>query len=254
MTISSKIIFLDIDGPLLSHRAKQHARNQPDHVLKRVPPLPEPIDRASMIAPRGAELIRYFDELAVQLLLKLLQGHDAKVVVSSSWQKAGLTNIKFILEENGISSTYLHADWRAESPGVDATRAEAINTWLNEAARRGENVNAYAALDDDPSITTLSGGVMVPYADGLRWCDFCSASAALGGGIIVSDIETNDGRLIAKVTKGALGEIPVISFGKRVHQLELGAVGDPLGPAPPGCIRLRTSPYQLVRVEGPLPI
>jgi len=253
VAVSSTIIFLDIDGPLLSHRAKQHPRNQIRYATGNTRPLPDPIDWGFVKAPKGTETIRYFDELAVQLVMNLLNGYDAQLVISSSWQKAGLANIRFILEENGIPASRLHAFWKTELELQGATRAEQIGAWLDAAAARAEEITAYAALDDDPSVTTLPGGILISYAEGLRWSDFCSASAALGGGIVISDVQHRHGKLVGNVSKGKLGEAPVFAHGVRTRELELGPVGDSFGPAPTGCIRLRHSDYQLVRVDGPLP-
>ncbi len=245
MNTSSKVIFLDIDGPLLSHRARQHPRNQPGH---KASPLPEPIDWAEIKAPEGSEAIRYFDELAVNLTLELLVGHGAKLVASSSWKKVGLANMKYILGENGISGSYLHTFWKTEFLDFSATRAQEIAAWLNAAAQRNETIEAYAALDDDLSVTTLPGGVLVPYADGMRWSDFCSASAALGGGFEISNSERKSGKLTGDLIKGPLGETVVIAHGLRTSRVEFDLCDDDGGPAPPECLRLRRSEYQLVRL------
>lgn len=246
MTNSSKIVFLDVDGPLLSHRARLHPRNQEAHA---VPPLPEPIDWKIIRAPRGSEAIRYFDELGVSLILKLLRGHGAQLVISSSWQKAGLANVKYILEENSISASFLHPYWNTNG-GSGATRAQEISAWLDAAAQRDEDIQAFAAIDDDQSITTLAGGILVSYCDGIRWGDFCSASAALGGGFEVSDLERKDGKLTGNMTKGPLEEIVISGHGVRNRRFEFPLTENDFGPAPPGCIRLRTSEYQLVRIDS----
>lgn len=254
MTIPSKIIFLDIDGPLLSHRAKQHPRNQLPHALRNAPQLPEPIDWDSVKAPKGSEAVRYFDELAVHLLLRLLEGHAAKLVISSSWQKAGLANVRYILEENGIPASFLHPHWNTGLKEAGMTRAQEIDAWLNVAANRGETIIAYAAVDDDSSITTIAGGVFVPYSDGIRWCDFCSASAALGGGIMISDPEIKDGKLLTSIARGPLGETVISAHGVRIRRFDFGFVDGQFSPAPAGCIRLRNSDYQLVRIAEPSPL
>lgn len=241
-----KVVFLDIDGPMLSHRARQHPRNQPSAATA-PRPLPEPIDWTVVKAPRGSDAIRYFDELAVALVRKLLVGHRANLVISSSWQRAGLSNVRYILEENGIPSSHLHTYWKTDFFSPRATRAEQIEEWLRTAARRGENIEAYAALDDDRSVKTIAGGVVVPYSDGIRWCDFCSASAALGAGIAVSALRSKGGNLTAVATTGPLGEAFVFAHGAYARQVELGSMQDSFGPAPPWCLRLRNSEYQLVR-------
>lgn len=247
-----KVIFLDIDGPLLSHRAKLLPQNRLEWCRDNVSPLPEAFDRPLGPIKEGADRVRQFDPVAVELLRRLVTGYSARVVISSSWQKVGRRNMEFILEENGIPDRWLHEVWRTDCESTGRTRAQEIQHWLGDAEKRGELVEAYTAIDDDLSVTTLSGGVRVPYADGLRWCDFCSASAALGGGIVVSNVDVRDGILTADLEPGHLGETVVLGHGRRVRRFEFGPIEPVIGPAPANCIRLYHSPYQLVRMKTEL--
>lgn len=248
MNPASKVIFLDIDGPLLSHRARRHPKNCSPDFGGGPRPLPEPVDWSALKAPERSEFVRFFDQIAVHLILQLIDGYQARVVISSSWQKAGRANIEFILRENGISGTHLHPYWKTGDSVPGDTRADDILAWLKAANNRGEDISAYAAIDDDLSVGKLPGGIVVPYSDGLRWGDFCSASAALGGGFEVFDIRKSGNKLTGAVSRGRLGELPIYSHGSGGRRFEFLAEKD-CGPAPPGCIRLRKSQYQLIRLQ-----
>ncbi|WP_370156503.1 HAD domain-containing protein [Ferrovibrio sp.] len=243
-----KVIFLDIDGPLLSHRTRFLPQNAIEWCRTNVPPLPEAFDRPIGPIKEGADRIRHFDPVACELLRRLTIGHSARIVISSSWQKVGRRNMEFILEENGIPGEWLHPKWRTDFRKLGATRAQEIRYWLEEAKTRGEHIAAYAAIDDDVSVLSLPGGVFVPYSDGLRWCDFCSASAALGGGVQISNLDVRDGILTADLHPGPLGETVILGHGRSVRSFEFGPIEPSTAPAPPGCLRLHHSHYQLVRV------
>lgn len=88
-SVLMKIIFLDIDGPLLSHRAKFLPQNAAEWCKVNVPPLPEAFDRPVGPIKDGADRVRHFDPVATELLRRLVTGHSARIVISSSWQKSG---------------------------------------------------------------------------------------------------------------------------------------------------------------------
>lgn len=245
-----KVIFIDFDGPLISHRA----RTLPGHELatwrETLADLPEPVDLGDLGNVALEAPIPKFDPVAVSLLQRLITGHPAMLVVTSSWKKLGQKNIEFILDLNGLPSSWLHLKWCTESLGVSARRCDEISQWLSRASRAGEEILSYAAFDDDPSIVNLPGGVLVPYADGIRWADFCSASAALGHGIAINNFTMRDGDLIADVSPGALGEIPAVSFGNTPRSFNFGPVEMSPDVAPRGCIRCVQSPYQILRITS----
>lgn len=157
--------------------------------------------------------------------------------------------MELILEENGVPGHWLHEAWRTDCQKTGSTCAQEVSHWLANAENRGERIESYVAIDDDLSVLTLPGGVWVPYADGLRWCDFCSASAALGGGLLISNLEFRDGILTASIERGPLGETVILGHGRRIARHEFGPIEASMGPAPSGCIRLHHNQYQLVRVK-----
>lgn len=239
-----KVIFLDFDGPMISHRA----RSLPLIWGGDLADLPEPFDATENRKFNRETRVPKFDPVAVSLVGKLVLGHDAQLVVTSSWRKLGRRNVEHILDINGLSSTWLHASWCTEPEGKGATRSDEIYQWLNRVQHAGGEIESYAVFDDDPSILSLPGGVLVPYADGIRWADFCSASAALGKGFRISDFTMLDGDLIADVAVGNLGEIPVDRFGHTLHKYNFGPIEMSKGAAPNGCVRCTHSPYQILRV------
>lgn len=246
----SKVIFLDIDGPMLSHSALQFVENQKYWYENKnyVRALPD----ESIVRILGNGVLarrRRFDPIAVNLLNRLLLGHDAQLVISSSWRALGRDNLAFILQENGIDEQRLHKVWSVRNPRLTATRAQQITDWLVEAEARGEAIEAFAAVDDDKSILSLAGGVLVPFSDGLRWPEFCSASAALGGGISMKEIAiAQDGSMWAQIVDGSLGEAIVAGGGRKLRRYNFGCPQNKL-PSPKGCMRFRDQ-YSIVRMQA----
>jgi hypothetical protein len=245
-----KVIFLDFDGPLISHRARSLPVHERATWRETLADLPEVIDPRQLENVSLDTRIPKFDPVAVSLVQRLVMGHPAMLVITSSWKRIGQKNIEFILDINGLPSNFLHLRWCTEPVDHAARRCDEITQWLSRASRAGEEILSYAALDDDPSIISLPGGVLVPYADGIRWADFCSASAALGHGIAINNYELRDGDLIADVSAGVLGEIPVASFGNTPRSFNFGPVEMSKVVAPQGCIRCPKSPYQILRITG----
>ncbi|WP_370156452.1 HAD domain-containing protein [Ferrovibrio sp.] len=242
------VIFLDFDGPLITHRSQYFIPKRSAAEVEYLIDLPEPIDLDGLDIDLAKTRIPAFDPIAVSLLQKLVFGHLAQIVVSSSWRKIGKSNIEAILEVNGIPPCLHHRKWSTDFIGLTATRSAEILTWLQQAGERGEEVTSYAAIDDDPNILNLPGGILVPYVDGLRWSDFCSASAALGGGIVVNGFDLVDGEFVADVSTGALGEKPIERLGNTPARYNFGPISMDPSEAPIGCVRCVKSAYQLVRI------
>lgn len=242
-----KIIFLDIDGPLISHRALQLPENQSDWYEDeaKVPSLPQPLPELlgtdSSLSQR-----RKFDPVAVALLNKLLVGHNARLVISSSWRSIGRENIEFILAENGISPDRLHDVWKTPAR-LSSSRGDEISMWLNE-IEHPDPIEAYIALDDDPSICKLPGHVILTFRDGIQWEHFCSASTALGGGIPIKQSKIEGEFVVGEVGVGRLGERVINAFGHSPQKYKFGPI-DKYAPKPDGCVRI-AGEYSLIRLPS----
>lgn len=140
-----KILFLDIDGPML--------------------PL-----RAYAIRPAGSLRLHVFDPLAVALVNGLLTESGAKLVISSTWRLHGREKFEREMADNGLRPADLHDDWR--TPQFDH-REDEIQDWL---ARHP--TDAFAVLDDeDVKIDNL---VRVTFEDGIQWAHFTALCRLLG--------------------------------------------------------------------------
>jgi hypothetical protein len=239
-----KIIFLDIDGPLISHRALQLTENQSGWYEDEanVPPLPHPIPQTFGVDSSLSQR-RKFDPVAVALLNKLTVGHNARLVISSSWRNVGRKNMEFILGENGISPDRLHEVWKTPAR-LSSSRGDEISMWLNE-IEHPDPIEAYVALDDDASICKLHGHVLVTFRDGMQWEHFCSASAALGGGIPLKRSKIEGEFIVGEVGMGRLGERVINAFGHSPLTYKFGPI-DKYAPKPDGCLRI-VGEYSLIR-------
>lgn len=116
------VVFLDFDGVICSPRAfvAQEKRWQ------------------------GMRL-RWADQVACDMVLKLLTDHDAILVVSSTW-RASLAHCTEVLGRYRLER-FLHDDWRT---GRDPKgfRGHEIAAWLNEHGNP-----PYIILDDDSDFT-----------------------------------------------------------------------------------------------------
>lgn len=147
-----KVIFLDIDGPMIPRRAYYLADNY-------------------------CKLVTVFDPVAVQLLLALIRDNGVKIVVCSTWRKHGYDDVCKLLDKNGIASNlYLHPDWCTkdlERLGGEFKREDEIAEWLE----RHPEISHYAILDDEKH--DLDGMVHVTFSDGILWSHFLKAQKLL---------------------------------------------------------------------------
>ncbi|PWC97726.1 HAD domain-containing protein [Azospirillum sp. TSO5] len=132
-----KVIFLDIDGPMIPGRAYY---------------LPE----------NHGTLVTRFDPVAVAMVLRLLHLAPAKLVISSTWRKHGRERLAAGLACNGICPAHLHDDW-STGPHFDGPsgRTREIRSWL----KRHPEVTHYVAIDDED--VALNGAVRCSMEDGL---------------------------------------------------------------------------------------
>lgn len=146
----SRIIFLDIDGPLISVRAYF---------------LPNQTKPASM-----------FDPCAAAMLLRLLDDSGAKIVISSIWGQHGRERCEELLSKNGINPSYLHDDWITPRK-MSSTRFHEIGWWI----MNHPEVTHYVAIDDeDLPVDWIANAVLCDSAEGFSLRNFKECKLLLG--------------------------------------------------------------------------
>lgn len=126
-----KILFLDIDGVLISSR--------------------------SMLA-----LATYpaFDPVACRLIEAFCQRSKARIVICSAWrEERNKSDMEVIFDSMSIAKTHLHEDWA--TPVIFGPRAREIQDWLS----RHPETSHYAILDDGIGLEGLELHVVQPDSD-----------------------------------------------------------------------------------------
>jgi hypothetical protein len=136
-----RIVFLDIDGVLLSGRAWLLPRNR----QLRAETTGMPPGEAAEAVGREAT----FDAAAVALVVRLCETSGASIVVCSSWRyTVGATLTRSRLVAEGVPERLFHRDWTCEitQSGRPDKRLD-IHRWVfgHDMARRG----SWLILDDD---------------------------------------------------------------------------------------------------------
>lgn len=147
-----KIIFLDVDGPMIPTRAYF-------------------LDGNRSFTPNCG---RTFDSCAVSMVNILLKRAGAKLVISSTWAAMGRERFSAVMVENGLNPADLHDDW-ATPRKMSSHRATEIKWWLE----KHPETTHYAAFDDD-DVSNLAGGVRCTFDDGLQMKHFRKATHQLG--------------------------------------------------------------------------
>jgi hypothetical protein len=148
MTQKNKIIFVDIDGPMIPIRA-YYLQSQTD-------------------------IVSLFDPCAVSLLNKLIEASQASIVISSTWQIQGYESCKTIFEDNGIICEF-HRDWCTERK-FSSTRTQEISWWLNN----HPEITHYVALDDEMlDSKVLPGFVQCDTHEGFSFRNFLESKQLL---------------------------------------------------------------------------
>lgn len=132
--MTDKIIFLDIDGPMIPYRV--------------------------MFMPGQTVPMTVFDPVAVSFINRLCEAEGWKVVLHSSWIKifGGANTLKHCISQ-GIKTEHFHADAYCDED--IHWRYTRVAKWLNQ----HPDVTTYAILDDEPYQDGLNDGV--PYPDGM---------------------------------------------------------------------------------------
>ena len=118
MEKQSKVIFLDIDGPMIPVRAQ--------------------------LIQQSAGAARTFDPVAVSLLLDIISKSGAKLVISSTIGVHGYEHCCDMLDRNGISPSNLHQDWITPRK-MSSYRIHEIVWWLD----KHPEITHYVAIDDE---------------------------------------------------------------------------------------------------------
>lgn len=146
----SKVLILDIDGPMIPVRAFF---------------LPNQTRPASM-----------FDPCATGMLLKLLQESGAKIVISSTWGRFGKARCEELLAKNGIDPAHLHEDWVTPRK-MSSARYHEIQWWLDA----HPEVTHYVAVDDeDLPVDWITTAVLCDGQEGFSFRNYLECKVMLG--------------------------------------------------------------------------
>lgn len=138
----TKIIFLDIDGPMIPMRA--------------------------FCLPDQTQPFSVFDPCAVAMLNKLLAISDAKIVISSTWGVLGRDQCVEVLQKNGINPKKLHKSWITPRK-FSSSRCHEIKWWLDD----HPNVVDYVAIDDeDLHVDFVPKAVKCDAYEGFSWRNY----------------------------------------------------------------------------------
>ena len=148
--MADKIIFLDIDGPMI--------------------PL-----RAYFLPNQTKPIVSVFDPCAVSLLNKLIDDSKAKLVISSTWATQGMDRIREVLSDNGIDPTLLHNDWVTPRK-LSSWRMNEISWWLRD---HPEVVDYVAIEDEDLDVEFVPKAVKCDPYEGFSWRNFLEARVHL---------------------------------------------------------------------------
>lgn len=140
-----KVIFLDIDGVLNSGDFMWIS-----HSLRRIQqtkagiPFKYP-NKSSQ--PTRDEFGNLFDPRCVLCLKTIIEATDAKIVISSTWRKAGLTQMQKLWEYRNLPGEVIGIT-PSEMDGFigDGCRLSEINEYLHH----HPEITQWAIIDDDP--------------------------------------------------------------------------------------------------------
>jgi hypothetical protein len=144
---SLKVIFIDIDGPLLSGNC---------HLLPCNVRLWENLCKASDNNERRFEtkkkyvLGASFDQAAVMLLNRLAQKSGAKIVIHSNWRKSvGSAEAKTKLILEGVDESHFHEDYACTFK-MNSSKQGDINGWLSKhrMKRRPKQPKPYSIMEE----------------------------------------------------------------------------------------------------------
>jgi hypothetical protein len=147
-----KIIFLDVDGPMIPGRCYYAG------------------------IPRKPPVGWTYDPLAVKMIRHLCDKYDAKIVYNSSHNDEGETYILDQAINNGMGSEHLHKNYMTEFPRETYSREVGIERWL----RAHPEVTNYCCVDDFP--LALPNAVKVEYSIGITLDNYEKMERLLNNG------------------------------------------------------------------------
>jgi hypothetical protein len=140
--MTTKVIFVDIDGPMIPLRA--------------------------WFLPNQTPIVSIFDPCAVSLLLRLVDRSQAKLVVSSTWGLHGYDSCMETFEKNGIHRDLFHEDWVTPRK-MSSARYHEIRWWLD---RHPEVTHSVAIDDADLNMDFVPCAVKCDCAEGMSWRNY----------------------------------------------------------------------------------
>lgn len=135
-----KIIFLDIDGPMIPLRCFFMLKNY-------------------------KKLATAFDPIAVEFFNTVLKKNpDVHFVISSTWGLKGKETIKKLFKKNGLLCR-LHKDWVTPRK-LSSLRSSEIRWWLED----HPEIETFVVVDDE--LLTVPNHVRACTKDGLKFEDY----------------------------------------------------------------------------------
>jgi len=152
-----RVIFLDIDGVLNSHRTVESRYR-----------LPTPID-----ADGDVRMAAKLDPIAIGLVNRLAVMADAKIVICSAWRIGStLDGLKTLLGNAGLISERI-IGMTDTNLGL---RGEQIARYLDKFS----DIENYVWLDDDGDCLPGQNLIQTKHEDGLAWRDYVAACKVFG--------------------------------------------------------------------------
>ncbi|PWC26346.1 HAD domain-containing protein [Teichococcus aestuarii] len=189
------ILFLDIDGVLLSGRAWLLPVN------RRLQGAGAKLTRQEASKLIGREAV--FDACAVALVSRICEATGARIVVASSWRyTVGYEQTRAKLLEQGLPEALLHEDWACPVSGSDTPdKAADIKRWLKE--HGVTHPTGWLALDDEDIVPGAT--IRTDALDGLGAREAAAAVRYLGGtdpGLGVRTVPDGDMELVLQAFRG----------------------------------------------------
>lgn len=135
--MTSKVLFLDFDGPLYPYR---YIRHHPANIQK---------NHGKYLNNIKLDYWK-MEELAVEMLLSLYAIYPFELVISSTWSRLySKDDIRKLLLWNGIELPF-HSNWTTPKE-YRSERGREINSWLKDHSE----IDDYIILDDHDSGSDL---------------------------------------------------------------------------------------------------